>query len=384
MTNPTLDDIELLARLVAFDTTSHNSNLALVDFLADYLDPFAAKIDRNPSADGCKANLVVRIGPKALGDRAGLVLSGHVDVVPAKEEGWKSDPFTLTERDGRLYARGACDMKGFVALASNAAATLAAEQLTRPLVLLFTYDEEIGTLGARRFAETWPERDALPKSAIIGEPTSWAAVRTHKGFLEFRVTFHGQSAHSGYPHLGVNAIEPAARAIEALAGLRRELETERPAHADLYPEVPFVPLNVGRVTGGVASNVVPDTCTFDVSLRPLPEMDVAGLVRRIETAVGEAARGAPFTVERPSDAPPLYTAAAAPLYCAIREEMQQEDDVSVSYATDAGWLQTAGLECVIWGPGDIAVAHKPNESIPVAELRDGAVRLQRVVRRFCC
>lgn len=222
-----LSDAELLRRLVGYDSTSRNSNLPIADFIADYLDRPGVRIARNLSPDGDKANLVIRLGPAdADPTRRGLVLSGHMDVVPADEDGWESEPFTLTAREDRYVGRGACDMKGFLALAMNRTRALDPARLARPLALVFTYDEELGTLGARHFVETW-DAQTLPRDAVIGEPTSLAVVRMHKGYLKLRVAFTGRAAHSGYPHLGQNAIEPAGRAIVALASLRREREIGR-------------------------------------------------------------------------------------------------------------------------------------------------------------
>lgn len=379
-----LSDTDLLARLVAFDTTSRNSNLPLADFLCDYLDRPGARIVRQPSPDGAKANLIVWLGPEPDGntaERPGLVLSGHMDVVPAEEAGWQSDPFTLTDRGDRWVARGACDMKGFLAIAANA--SLDSGPLRAPLALVFTYDEEIGTLGARHLLERYPEGRLLPRHAIIGEPTSLQVARAHKGHLKIRVTLHGQSAHSGYPHLGVNAIEPAGRVIGALAALRRVLEGEDPPHRELFPEVPYVPLNVGTVHGGSAINVVPDRCAVEVGVRPLPGMDSAALVERVRQAARSAA--APFLpdIEVLSDSPPLFLDENAPIHRHLRSLVGQEEESTVSFATDAGWLQRLGLDCAVFGPGTIEVAHKPNESVPKAELARARDLIGQTVQRFC-
>ena len=380
---PTLSDTDLLARLVGFDTTSHNSNLPLTDFVADYLDRPGVRIGRNMSEDGNKANLIVEIGRQDDAGRSGLVLSGHMDVVPADEPEWASDPFILTEREGNLHGRGACDMKGFVALAVNAAASIDPATLRHPLVLILTYDEEVGLLGAKRFAETWAGLERLPKSAWIGEPTTLEVVWAHKGFAQLRVGFDGESAHSAYPHLGKSAIEPAGRAIVALAELRRQMETERAPHAEEFGDVPFVSLNVGRVTGGSAVNVVPDRCVVDLSIRPLPEMKLEDLVDRVRAALDRALGDETFSLEVVSSSPPMYVDRNAPLLGVLLEEIGQEGERAVSYATDAGWLQRAGFECVIFGPGDITVAHKPNEFIPIAELAKARDVMERVVSRFC-
>ena len=298
-----LDDRALLARLVGFDTTSRESNLPLADFLADYLDRPGVRVTRNPSADGAKTNLVVAVGPET-GDREGLVLSGHMDVVPAEESDWRSDPFTLTESGDWYVGRGTADMKGFLALAANRLAAADASALRRPLALLFTYDEEIGTLGARRFTETFAPIARLPRHVVIGEPTALRVVRAHKGMVRLRLEFTGRAAHSGYPHLGRSAIEPAARAIVALSVLRRELEAERPPHGEVFPDVPFVALNVGTVAGGSAANVIPDRCEVHLGIRVLPGMTVDDVAARVRAAVAGAVEE-PFALEPVSESPAM-------------------------------------------------------------------------------
>ncbi|HSN85282.1 MAG TPA: acetylornithine deacetylase [Thermoanaerobaculia bacterium] len=378
-----LSDADLLARLVSFDSTSRNSNLPIADFLCGYLDRPGIRVEQNPSADGTKANVVARIGPEPAGDRRGLVLSGHMDVVPAEEDGWRSDPFTLTDEGNRWTGRGSCDMKGFLALATNLATELRPDRLRAPLALVFTYDEEVGTLGAKRLTETLPAAAALPRSAIIGEPTSLRVVRTHKGHFKLRVTLHGVSAHSGYPHLGTNAIEPAGPVILALTHLRRELEGEAVPNRELFPEVPFVPLNVGIVHGGSAINVVPDRCVVELGVRPLPGLASEELIERVSRAVREAARPFEPEIEVLSDSPPLLLDEASPIHRHLCTLVGQSAGASVSFATDAGWLQRLGLDCAIFGPGSIEVAHKPNEFLPKNEFAAARGLLEQTIRHFC-
>ncbi len=378
-----LSDAELLARLVGFDTTSRNSNLALADSLCDYLDRPGVRLARNPSADGRKTNVIAWIGPQPEGDRQGLVLSGHMDVVPAEEDGWHSPPFTLTDDGDRWVGRGACDMKGFVALAANLAAEARPEHWQAPLVLVFTYDEEVGTLGAKRLTESFPEAASLPRSAIIGEPTSLRVARAHKGHFKMRVTLHGVAAHSGYPHLGVNAIEPAGRVTVALSRLRHELEAEPAPNRELFLEVPYVPLNVGTIHGGSAINVVPDRCAVELGARPLPGIASEELIERVSRAVRNAA--APFEpeIELLSDSPAMLLDEGAPIHRYLCGLTGQSAGASVSFATDAGWLQRLGIDCAIFGPGSIEVAHKPNEHLPKADLIAAREPLARAIRHFC-
>ena len=339
------------------------------------------RIARNPSADGTKANLVVTVGPDS-DTGEGVVLSGHMDVVPAEESDWRSDPFTLTDAGDRLVGRGSADMKGFLALATNRLAASEERSLRHPLTLLFTYDEEVGTLGARRFGDTFEQRERLPRSVVIGEPTELQVVRAHKGMVRYRLEFAGRAAHSGYPHLGRSAIEPAARAIAALADLRRAMEAERPPHGDLFPEVPFTALNVGVVQGGTAANVIPDRCEIHLGVRVLPGQTAARIGERIEQAVREAVVE-PFAFECVSESPAMMLDEGAAIHRRLCDAIGQRDSRSVMFATDAGWLQRAGFECVLFGPGDIKVAHRANESLPVAEFHRAGEVLDALIHRSC-
>lgn len=386
-----LSDAELLARIVAFDTVSSKPNLPLADFIADYLDRPGVKLERHPSPDGTKANLIVRVGPEHedRDDRAGLALSGHMDVVPAGEPGWESDPFTLTDGGDRWIARGACDMKGFVALAVNLAAEAARPdalaRMTAPLALVLTYDEEVGTLGARWLAEDFQGLGTLPRAMIVGEPTSLAVVGLHKGHLKMRATFSGKSAHSGYPHLGANAIVPAGRAIVALAELSSMLEREGAPSGARFPDVPFAAINVGTVHGGSAINVVPDSCILEIGVRTMPGLESDALAPRVEAAIASVVLPAGVTVrtEVLSDSPPMRLSPEAPIHRLLSKLTGQEGMRSVGFATDAGWLARAGFDCAVFGPGTIEVAHKPNEWIPKAEYAKAREIVERAIVALC-
>jgi len=375
-----LSDLDLLGRLVGFDTVSHKSNLPLVDFLTEYAGPHA-QVERHPSPDGDKANLILRFGPEGE-DRSGLVLSGHMDVVPAEEETWEGDPFTLRDDGERLYGRGTCDMKGFLAVALNVARE--ARGLTAPLVLVFTHDEEVGTLGARLLVETWPAAASLPRQAIVGEPTGLEVVRMHKGYTNLRITLQGVSAHSSCPHLGRNAIEGMARVLVSLRGLRHRWEKAGGPNAEHFPEVPFVSLNVGMIRGGTATNVVPDRCVLDLGVRPLPGMHTPGIFGSIRDAVKNAAGEMPYELEQTGESPPLLLDADAPIHRTLCGLTGQAADASVSYATDAGWLARAGIACAVFGPGSIMEAHKPNEFVSKADLARARTYLEQAVQRLVC
>ncbi len=390
MSTARLSDADLLARLVAFDTVSRNPNLPLAEFLAGYLDRPGAEVELLPSPDGSRANLHVRVGPEAdRVSRSGLVLSGHMDVVPADDlDLWTSDPFRLSDRGDRYLARGSCDMKGFLALAANLAAGLDAERLRAPLVLLFTYDEELGCLGAGHLVESWlgeaaGEAPGLPRAAIIGEPTDLRVIRLHKGHLKIRLTYRGRSAHSAYPHLGANAIERAADGVEALAALRRELEAERVPASDHFPDAPYAALNVGTIRGGMAVNMVPDRCAADIGVRLLPGMEAAAMIERVRRTVAPTAGPEGLELEVLSSSPPLEAPADAAVLRALAELTGRPEAGAVSFATDAGWLQRLGLDCAIFGPGSIEVAHKPDEWVSKEDLARAREVLAGVVSRFC-
>jgi acetylornithine deacetylase len=372
----------MLERLVAFDTTSRHSNLPLADFVSDYLDCPGIRLERLWSDDHTKANLVVRAGPEDSEGR-GLTLSGHMDVVPAEEPGWRSDPFVLTRVGETYVGRGTADMKGFLALAINRLADSDPAGLRRPLALLLTYDEEVGTLGARRFAEASGEMAALPGDVIIGEPTSLRVVRLHKGMIRLELVFRGRAAHSGYPHLGRSAIEPAARAITALAGLRADLESERPAHGEHFPEVPYAALNVGVVSGGSAANVIPDHCAAQIGIRLLPGMSAEETSERVRVAVARALPGEPFELTFLGESPAMMLDESAALHRDLCDLVGQHGTESVAFATDAGWLQTVGLRCAVFGPGNIEVAHRANEFLPIEEFERGGRLLDEIIRRRC-
>src|SRR5829696_1515288 len=331
MTAEPLSDEALLSRLVSFDTTSHKSNREIASFICDYLDRRGVRIIRHPTPAGTKLNLIVSAGPED-GDR-GLVLSGHMDVVSAEPEGWESDPFTFTRRDGCYVARGAADMKGFLALAINRLAATAIPRLGHQLVLLFTHDEETGTLGARRLLEEPRVVPPLPRAAIIGEPTSLRVLRMHKGHLRLRLSFTGVPAHSGLPHLGVNAIEAAGRAIVAFAELRQSLERERPPNAEHFPEVPYVTLNVARVAGGGPINVVPADCVLEVGVRLLPGMSADEITGRARAVMQEAVSGVPFELVLLGETPPMMVPENAPILHLLAGELGQAGSGSAPFGT---------------------------------------------------
>ena len=372
--------MDVLAELIAINSVSSEPVVGMVDAICNRLDRPGMVLDRLPAGEPGKFNLLARIGPEIEG-RDGLVLSGHMDVVPPGN-GWSSDPFTLTARGDHLAGRGAADMKGFLALAVSRVAALDPARLRAPVVLLLTCDEETGTRGARHLVSTWDAARTLPAATIIGEPTSLGVVSAHKGHLRLRCTFTGVPAHSGLPHLGRNAIEPAGRAIVALAELRETLEDERPPASARFPEVPFVVLNIATVGGGTAFNVVPGQCVLDLGIRTLPGSDPAALVERVRDCIAASVGQAPFTVAVMGETPAMMTPSDTPIHQWLARRRGQAEARSVSFASDGGWLARLGLDCVLWGPGSIDVAHKPDEFLPVEEFVEAGQVLDQAILHF--
>ncbi len=373
--------IELLGELIAFDTTSNKSVLPIADYLANYLADGGCEVERFHCDEPGKVNLLARKGPDL---PQGLTLCGHLDVVPADEPEWQSDPFRLLHSEDRLVGRGTVDMKSFIAMAACILESAEANRLQVPLVGLFTCDEEIGTQGAASFVRQWDSRWQLPQATIIGEPTELRVVRMHKGHLRLRVTTHGRSAHSGYPCLGSNAIEKMGKVVTALGGIANDMRSESCVVGRFFDDVPHAVLNQGVIMGGSAVNIIPDRTTLEIGLRILPGERSEDYVQRISQTLSalELAEG-DVTLEVVSDSPPLLTSEEAEVCQRLCDYLQQEENAAVHYASDAGPLAELGLECVLWGPGSIAVAHRPNEYLLKAELTRAFGLLAGFVQEWC-
>ena len=361
---------DLLARLVAFDTTSHKSNLPLIRFVEDYLRQHGVESTLVPTPDGKKASLFATIGPTGIG---GVALSGHTDVVPVEGQAWSSDPFTLVERDGRLYGRGACDMKGYLACVLAMVPELRARTLATPVHIAFSYDEEVGCTGVRPMVAELGASLPLPRMVLVGEPTGMAVVDAHKGPMRWTVHLTGKAAHSSMPHLGVNTVSYAGRLLGELARIEAELEeTSRDTRFD----PPYTTLQVTQFAGGTASNIVPAACWFGWEIRRLPGFDAAGLDARFrrfaeEQCVAPMRQAAPETgvsIELVNEVPPFLAYAGSPVVPLTLKLAQQNETFAVCYATEASLFQAGGAPSVVCGPGSIAQAHTPDEYLEVAEL----------------
>jgi acetylornithine deacetylase len=365
MKGPHYSATELLARLVGFDTTSHRSNLPLVRFVEDYLAQHGVASKLLPSADGAKASLFATIGPGAL---PGVALSGHTDVVPVEGQSWSSDPFVLAERHGRLYGRGTADMKGFLACALAAVPDFLRRELATPIHLVFSYDEEVGCLGVRPLIAELGRRFARPRMVIVGEPTSMGVVDAHKGPVRWHVDIRGRAAHSSMAPLGVNAISVAGKLLDELARIEAELKLA-PQLVRFDP--PYATLQVTRIEGGTATNIVPVSCHLDFDVRALPGIDVAAIDKRIRAFADKeclpemrgVAPEAGIDIAIANQVPPFSAGSASEAVALALNLAGQNETHAVSYATEAGLFQEAGSPAVVIGPGDIAQAHAADEWI---------------------
>jgi acetylornithine deacetylase len=360
----------LLARLVAFDTTSHKTNIPLIEFVESYLAEHGIACQRVPTADGLKSSLFATIGD---GSTGGIALSGHTDVVPVAGQAWDTDPFELVERDGRLYGRGACDMKGYLACALAMVPDLKARKLKLPFHLAFSYDEEVGCTGVRPMVAELGKSLPRPRYVFVGEPSNMSVVDAHKGPVRWRVELTGRAAHSSMPHYGVNAIAYAGRMIGEL--LRMEEELKASTRIERF-DPPWTTMQVTQIEGGTASNVVPMPCWFGWETRALPGFDPFTLDRRLRAFAEERCLPEMRAVAPEADIKvivtnhvPAYAADTASGIIPLTLKLaQQNETYAVSYCTEAGIFQDGGAPAIICGPGDIAQAHTVNEFIRAEEL----------------
>lgn len=375
-----------LETLVGFATVSRDSNLELIRFIEDTLAEHDIPCQRVANDDGSKANLLARIGPAVEG---GVVLSGHTDVVPVDGQPWSSDPFTLIDKgDGRLYGRGSCDMKGFIACALAQVPGWMKQDLKRPIYLAFSYDEEIGCLGAPRLIERLMADHPRPAAVVVGEPTMMAPVVAQKGVTNLRTTVTGREAHSSQVNQGVSAIHLAARLVTKIEDIMAELRNE--GRVDEAFNVAHSSLHVGKIQGGTAINIMARECHFDWEIRHLPQDSFETVFARFgeycERLENELQARAPQvaiqTQKLIETVPALADRDNAAALSLCHELLGERDSEAVAYATEGGQFQRAGLPTVICGPGSIAQAHQPDEYIDVAQLEAGAAFMQALGERL--
>ncbi|MFQ5565705.1 MAG: acetylornithine deacetylase [Paracoccaceae bacterium] len=381
-----LDDTRaILAELIAFPTVSSESNLELIDWCAGRLEGLGARCEISRDATGAKANLFATIGPDVDG---GVVLSGHTDVVPVEGQDWATDPFEAVERDGRIYGRGSCDMKGFIACALALAPRIAAADLQRPVHFAFTYDEEIGCLGARVMLKALEASGRRPGISIIGEPTGMRIIEGHKGCCEYTTRFSGLAGHSAAPGLGVSAVEYAVLYAARLLELREALIARTPPGSRFEP--PSTTLQVGGLRGGIAHNVIADHCELDWEMRPVVEAD-ADFVKReigayVEGTLLPAMRtvhaGAGIETEVIGEVAGLEPVPASEACELVAELTGSNTREVVSFGTEAGLFQRKGISAVVCGPGAIEQAHKADEFVAVEQLGRCLEMIGRLVAKL--
>ncbi len=375
----------MLAQLVGFDTTSRNSNLALIEFVRDYLDGLGVASELVFDDSGGKANLLATLGQ---GERPGLVLSGHTDVVPVDGQDWSSDPFVCTARDGRLYGRGTADMKGFVATVLALVPELLERRLRVPVHIALSYDEEVGCKGVPRLLDHLASRlPALPFGCVVGEPTAMRVANGHKGKAGYACTVTGLASHSALNHLGVNAIEIAAEIIVRLRRRNLEFRTGGPFQAGFEP--PHCTVGANVIGGGTALNIVPAGCRFEFEFRTLPGQDPAALLGEVR-AFAETELLPEMRARHPDAAIEWWELMSYPALGGVGNSAIERlcgelagggPPARVAFGTEAGLFAERGIASVVCGPGDMSVAHKPDEYVELAELERCAGFLRQLVDR---
>jgi acetylornithine deacetylase len=377
-----MTSLALLERLIAFDTQSFRSNLELVAFVQDYLAGQGVESRLVHDETGTKANLWAVIGPP---DVPGIVLSGHTDVVPVAGQAWSSDPFRARLDGGRIYGRGAADMKGFLACVLALVPELAVARLRKPAILAFSYDEEVGCKGVPRLIDAMLADLPPPEACLIGEPTSMRLVDGHKGKAGYRCIVTGREAHSAYPKLGANAVVAAARIIDHVALMGQRFAADGPFFPGFDP--PHHTSGVGRIEGGAQLNIIPRRCSFEFEFRTLPGEDPMRLVREVEAAAAATvlpglqatAPEAAIAFEEVLAYPGLAPAPDTPFARLCRELTGTLEPAKVSFGTEGGCFFARGVPAVVCGPGDIAVAHKPDEWVALEQLERCDAFLRRLV-----
>jgi acetylornithine deacetylase len=362
---------DMLRRLVGFDTVSRNSNLAAIEFIRDYLDGYGIASRLSYDDAHGKANLFATIGPA---DQPGIILSGHSDVVPVDGQDWTSDPFSLREDDGKLYGRGASDMKGFIATALAMVPDFKERTGKAPIHLAFSYDEEVGCIGVQRLIEQIGMAEAKPIACVVGEPTRMLPIVGQKGLHVFRCSVRGREAHSSRTPYGVNALESAAELIAHIKSIARRIQEQGPFD-DAYDPA-FTTLHCGTIKGGTAQNIVPASCDFTFEIRNLPGHDPAALVAEIEhhahahlePEMRAVHADAGFEIKTARGLPDYEISEDHPAVGLVKGALGANAVGKVAYMTEAGLFGRAGIPTVICGPGDIAQAHKPDEYIETEQI----------------
>jgi acetylornithine deacetylase len=371
MTKTVLSSQEMLAKLVSFDTTSVKTNLELIHWVQGYLEEYGIRSTLIHDETKNKANLHAIVGPA---DKPGVVLSGHTDVVPVEGQAWDSDPFKLREQNEMLYARGTCDMKGFIAVALSKLPEMVKKPLKSPIHFALSYDEELGCLGAHSLAEFIGKMPVKPKLCVVGEPTSMKTITGHKGICDLECTVHGKESHSSLAPYAVNAVEYAAELVAYAKSVARRIGNEGPFNKQFDP--PFTTVHVGVMKGGTALNIVPNRCEFSLEVRNIPEVDPEQIIEEIRQYAFKNLEPRMKDIDPKSGFEFKYTAGVHsfdiandnPMVDLVLSLSGANSTEKVSFATEAGIFAHQGIPTVVCGPGSIAQAHKPNEFIAKEQL----------------
>lgn len=362
----------ILQDLITFDTISQNSNLGMIEYIEKQFNKLRIPYELSYDEDQGKANLFATIGDASV---PGLVFSGHTDVVPVDGQDWTSNPFILHQRDGKLFARGTSDMKGFIAVCLAMAESFQLADLPIPIHFAFSYDEEVGCLGVHELISELEKRPVKPLACVVGEPTNMQIVSTHKGMLDTICTVKGCAGHSSLPDKGVNAIATAASLIDQLQKIAEDIKNNGPFDERFTP--PYSTIHVGSIAGGVAVNIIPEHCEFEYEIRNIPAQDPAEIAEKLKRYANEELLPDMQAISKKSDIawhinssfPDLDTPDTASLGDWMKQTLKTKSPLgAVSYGTEAGLFSRAGIETIVCGPGSIEQAHRPDEFIAMSEL----------------
>ncbi|CDZ77047.1 Acetylornithine deacetylase [Legionella massiliensis] len=380
--------IEWLKRLVSFDTTSRNSNLALIDLIQDCFKQHKVSPQLVFDETRKKANLFATLPAHDGSTQGGIILSGHTDVVPVDGQIWDSHPFEAIERDDRIYGRGTCDMKGFIAVLLHLLPEFRTLKLKKPIHFAFTYDEEIGCLGILTLLKHLQTLGLNPEGCVIGEPTNMQPVTAHKGRVLYRCRIHGAATHSSLTTQGCNAIEHAAQLIIYLRSLAEHFKQKGPF--DNAFDVPFTTLTTNMINGGAAYNIIPEWCEFAFEFRYLPNLDPKEIISKIEHYIHENLlpelhkehTDATIDLVKIAEGPGLDTSEEEMITQLIRELTKIQKKFKVAYATEGGQYQHSKIPTIICGPGSIEQAHRPNEFVSIDQLKQCEKIIGQLVHNF--